>query len=88
MSERVLTLEINFKNFMEQVLEKLDYITEKVEDMPRVYATKDEVAAVNNKLNMIDWGKVATKTEWIKTWWVILVATISFVGNLVLALLK
>lgn len=57
--ERILTLELNLKNFMERVEEKFDTIIEKLNEMPKIYATKTELQWVKEELAMGNARKVA-----------------------------
>lgn len=74
-SDRILCLEINFQNFMENVNEKFDAIMSKLNEMPKTYATKSELESVKQQI-IVKWN---TKVVWIQTRWALLVAIVSAV---------
>ena len=76
MSERILTLELNMKNFMQRVEEKFDTIISKLDDMPNVYATKSELSVIQEEIKTQRWDK----RQWVQTRWAIIVAIISWVA--------
>lgn len=76
MAERILTLELNVKNFMERVEEKFDTIITKLDDMPNVYATKSELSVIKEEIKTQRWDK----RQWVQTRWAIIVAIISWIA--------
>ena len=83
-SERILTLELNLKNFMERVEEKFDAIINKLDEMPNIYATKEELKLVKKELC---WDK-KTKTVRIQTRWAIIVAVVSTLWYILSSIIK
>lgn len=82
--DRILTLEINFKNFMDQVTEKLDTILENQENMeikidaiPLTYATKLEVDDVRQQIKGIKTEDNETSRLWIQRNWATIIALIT-----------
>lgn len=74
--DRILTLEINFKNFMDRIEEKVDAILEIVQDIPNVYAKKEEVNELKNKFKLFESWETSIKVAKIKTWWPIVTTII------------
>ena len=75
--ERFLTLELNFKNFMDRIEEKVDTILDIVQDIPNVYAKKEEVNALNKKIEKIELHDAGIKLARAKNRWPIIVSLVS-----------
>ena len=93
--DRILTLEINFKNFMEQVTEKLDTILEnqtnmeiKIDAIPLTYATKLEVEDVRQQVKDIRCEDNETARIWIQRNWATIIALITAAWAILSNLLK
>lgn len=86
--DRVLILELNFKNFMDRFDEKIDAILEKVNEVPKTYARKEELSSLCSRLEIIEEDKINTKQAWAKNRWAISVALISLIGTLFIAFKK
>lgn len=83
-SDRILSLEINFKNFMKNVEDKFDAIMEKLDTIPWTYATKQELNAVKDEIC----NNTSTKNVFIQTRWSLIVAIISAWAFIITALLN
>ena len=83
-SDRILSLELNFKNFMNNVEEKFDAIMEKLDTIPWTYATKQELNAVKDEIC----NNRTTKNIFIQTRWSLIVAIISAGAFIITALLN
>ena len=83
-TDRILALELNFKNFMQNVDEKFTTIIKKLDDLPQTYATKDELNAVKDEIC----NNNNTKNIFIQTRWSLIVAIISAGAFIVTALLN
>lgn len=86
-TERILTLELNFKNYMDRMEEKLDTILEIVKDMPNVYAKKEEVIDLKNKFKLFESWETSVKIAMIKTRWPI-ISTIIMAAVTIATLLR
>jgi len=83
-SDRILALELNFKNFMQNVDEKFTTIIKKLEDLPNTYATKEELNLVKEEIC----SNTTTKNIWIQTRGSLLVAIISAAAFIITSLVK
>lgn len=60
-NDRILTLELNFANFMKNVTDKFDAIMCKLDRLPETYATKEELRALWNKIKSDSSNKLWSK---------------------------
>ena len=72
-SDRILSLEINFENFMKNVEDKFCTILKKLDEFPNIYATKNEVSNLKDDIRTIKSNTNSKKLEWIKVWggWIV-----------------
>jgi len=79
-SDRLLSLELNFKNFMGRVEEKFNVIIKKLEDHSELFATKKELEEVKSSIGYDKDSKNKKALQWIQTRWAIIIAIIGVVG--------
>lgn len=83
-NDRILTLELNFKNFMENVEAKFNTILKKLDEMPTTYTNKVEFWVLCEKVKNIEKQKIAR----VKNWGMIIVALISSTVTVITLLAK
>lgn len=81
-----------FDELKEVVSTGFEKVWDKIDDIivhsDATYAKKAELQSLSDRLNSIDATKKSTSLWWIKNWWLVLVAAITWVFSLLIAIIK